>query len=119
MKHTTVEKFFNETNKIIHLKCEVECGYPSTFTYTWFDLDGNVLSTSTDDTFEYKVTANETIDIYCHVSNTLNYTDLTFINESRTYFKIQQESSKLSLLSQYYYLNNLKRLQSYLTFDVI
>lgn len=95
MKFEKKDEFYNESNETLKFTCEYLCGNPTIFTFEWFDSNGNQLSVpSSDNKFEYKGEKNDSFVIYCQISNGINYTNPSYVNESRTYFNIVKKPSK-------------------------
>jgi len=84
------EVLYDSGTASVNLTCEVECGNPATYTYSWFDSADQLLSKSNSSN-NYTYTIKNTIDnIYCLVENSVSYGN--YRNESITRFVVQDRA---------------------------
>lgn len=98
VRYNVMEVPFKSFNQRVDLKCEVECGNPSTnYRYTWRNADNTLLSESiSSNTYSYEVNADsaeDTFEVICTVDNGILTNS---VSESQTRFYIRYLNAPIS-----------------------
>lgn len=97
MKKDLIEMEFNNLTATFKLNCDVECGHPDVFVYSWIRTSDPDTVLHTGPEYELSVQAlvseplldQDTIELACKVTNTVNQNDKPNTPGSRTLFKLK------------------------------
>lgn len=90
VRYSVVDIPYSSLDTEVLLRCEVECGNPTTYTYTWRRQDNTLIEQTSGDLISYRVQAssvNDVFEVTCTVTNFVS--SATNTGESRTRFVLK------------------------------